>query len=253
MIGRLLQEDEARREQQAKSGFSWDGPRFASRFERRRLCFLSNLLTVLLQFDVQPTIRGRDAREIYVRVGDSPIAMSVDATIKLRPRGRAAAKDPDREPMAIEIEIARWQHGEAEERLFWCDDATGKVERQLREIAIAIVWAGERQLRKGRQFFYEMDCRSYQHALEQEHQRREAAEQRERDRLAQAEADRVARLLAQVSAHQQADQIRHYVQQVNDTPSAVESRAFNGDRKAWAAWALAIADQIDPLKPGGES
>ncbi|CAM3155647.1 hypothetical protein [Cupriavidus taiwanensis] len=178
--------------------------------------------------------------------------MSVDAAIKLRPRGRAAAKDPDREPMAMEIEIARWQHGEAEERLFWCDGATGKLESQLREIAIAIVWAGERQLRKGRQFFYEMDCRSYQQALEQEHQRREAAEQRERDRLAQAEADRVARLLAQVSAHQQADQIRHYVQQVNDTPAAVAGRAFNGDRKAWAAWALAIADQIDPLKSGGE-
>lgn len=253
LIARLLQDDEARRVQQAKSGHSWDGPRFAGRFEQRRLCFLSNLLTLLFQFDVQPSIRGRDAREIRLRVGDSWIEVSLDATVKVRPRGRSAAKDPDREPLAIEIKIARWKHGEAEERLFWCDGEAGKLENQLREIAITLVWAGERQLRKGRQFFYEMDCRTYQQEIEQEKQRRADAEQRARDRLAQAEADRVTRLLAQVNAHQQAHQIRHYVKQVTATPTAVAGRAFDGDRQTWTTWALALADQLDPLMPGRDS
>lgn len=253
LIARLLQEDEARRAEQAKSGYSWDGPCFASRFEQRRLCFLSNLLTVLFQYDAEPSIRGREAREINLCVGNSRLQVAVDAAVKLRPRGRVAAKDPDREPMALDLKIARWKHGEAEERLFWCDGEAGKLESQLREIAITLVWAGERQLRKGRQFFYEMDCWSYQQDLEKEKQRRAEAEQRERKRIAQAEADRVAQLLAQVNAHQQAHQIRHYVQQVNATPTAVEGRAFEGNRQAWTAWALALADQLDPLMPSIDS
>ncbi|AME28779.1 hypothetical protein AXG89_33865 (plasmid) [Burkholderia sp. PAMC 26561] len=252
MIGRLLQEDEVRRVKQSQSGYSWDGPRFASRFEQRRLCFLSNLLTVLFQFDVQPSVRGREAREISLRVGDSRIAVSVDAAVKIRPRGRTAAKDPDREPMAIEVEVARWKHNEAEERLFWCDGEAGKLEAQLREIAIAIVFAGERQLRKGRQFFYEMDCSTFQQDIERETKRREETEQRERDRIAQAEADRVSRLFAQVAAHQQAQQIRQYVQLINATPAAIEGRAYEGDREAWTAWALALATQLDPLQPADE-
>jgi hypothetical protein len=191
MIGRLLQEDHARREKQAQSGYSWDGPRFASRFEQRRLCFLSNLLTVLFQFDVKPSIRGREAREISFLVGDSRIEVAVDAAVKVRPRGRTAAKDPDREPMAIEVEVARWKHNEAKERLFWCDGDAGKLEAQLREITIAIVFAGERQLRRGRQFFYEMDCSTFQQDIEREKKRREEAEQRERNLIVQAEADRV--------------------------------------------------------------
>lgn len=211
------------------------GPRFSSLFEQSRLCFLSNLLTVLFQFDVKPSIRGREAREIIFLVGDSCIAVSVDAAVKIRPRGRTAAKDPDREPMAIEVEVARWKHNEAEERLFWCDGDAGKLETQLREIAIAIVFAGERQLRKGHQFFYEMDCLTFQQEIEQEKKRCDEAEQRER--IVQAEADRVARLLAQVAAHQQAQQIRQYVRQVSDTPAAIEGRAFEGDRDAWTVWA----------------
>jgi hypothetical protein len=153
LIGRLLQEDQARHEQQAKSGYAWDGPRFESRFEQRRLCFLSNLFALLFQFDVRPMIRGREAREINVRVGDQRVVLSVDAAVRIRPRGRTAAKDADREPMAIEVNVARWKHNEAEERLFWCDDKDGKLEARLREIAIAIVLTGERQLRKGGQFF----------------------------------------------------------------------------------------------------
>ncbi|SAL42304.1 hypothetical protein AWB74_01719 [Caballeronia arvi] len=76
---------------------------------------------------------------------------------------------------------------------------------------------------------------------------REAAEARERDAREQAEQDRVSRLLAQVSACQQAQQIQEYVGKVESTPNAIEWRAFDGDRDAWARWALAIADRLDPL------
>ncbi|MCP1121267.1 hypothetical protein [Robbsia andropogonis] len=55
--------------------------------------------------------------------------------------------------MAIEVEVARWQHGGREERLFWSDGEDGKLEDQVREISVAIVLTGERQYRKAKEFF----------------------------------------------------------------------------------------------------
>ena len=119
----------------------------------------------------------------------------------------------------------------------------------MREIAVAIVFAGERQYRKGRQFFYEMDVRSHQERIEKARQRREEAAQGERERLAQAEADRVGRLFSQVTARQQAWHIREYVKEVQASAHAIEGQAFDGERDTWAAWALGIADRLDPLAP----
>ena len=225
-------------------------PRFSSLFEQSRLCFLSNLLTVLFQFDVKPSIRGREAREIIFLVGDSCIAVSVDAAVKIRPRGRTAAKDPDREPMAIEVEVARWKHNEAEERLFWCDGDAGKLETQLREIAIAIVFAGERQLRKGHQFFYEMDCLTFQQEIEQEKKRCDEAEQRER--------------IVQAEATGSPDCSRRWPP--TSKPSRFDStcgrsvtrrrQSRDGRLKATATLGrsgLAIAARLDPLMPGDDS
>lgn len=248
VIRRLLLEDQARREMQAKSGYSWDGPRFASRFEQRRLCILSNLFMLLGHYDAQPIVRGREARELSLRVGCQNVGLIVDKLAKVRPRSRSTGT-ADREPMAIEVEIASWQHGEAEERLFWSDGDDGKLESRLKDVAVAIVFAGERQYRKGRQFFYEMDVRSYQERTEKARQQREEAAQRERERLAQAEADRVGCLLSQVTARQQAWNIREYVKEVQASAHATEGRAFDGERDSWAAWALGIADRLDPLAP----
>jgi hypothetical protein len=174
VIGRLLSEDHTRREMQAKSTYSWDGQRFEIRFEQRRLCILSNLFMLLGQYNVQPIVRGREARELSLRVGCQNVGLVVDTLAKLRPRSRSTGT-ADREPIAIEVEIASWKHGEAEERMFWNDGDDGKLESQLREIAVAIVFAGERQYRKGRRFFYEMDVRSHQERIEKARQQREAA------------------------------------------------------------------------------
>lgn len=245
-IKRLLREDEARREAISKDRYAWDKPRFESRLERRRLAFLSNLFLLLARVDVQPLVRGRESRELSVQVGCQHVGLKVETLATLRPRKRSV-NDPAGEPMAIEVEVTSWKHGEAEERLFWSDGEEGKLETRLLEIGAAIVLTGERQYRKGRQFFYEMDVHSHQERLERARKAREEAEQRKREQRLQAERDQVNRLLAQVTARQQAQQIRAYVEAVLASPEADEGRAFEGDRQTWASWARTIADRLDPL------
>jgi hypothetical protein len=170
----------------------------------------------------------------------------VETLATLRPRKRPA--DTKSEPMAIEVEVARWQHGEREERLFWSDGEDGKLEDRLPEIGVAIVLTGERQYRKSRQFSYEWARHSFEEKIEQARKAREEAERLAREARLQAERDRVTRLLGQVSARQQAQQIRAYVDEVLASPDAVAGRAFDGERDTWAHWARMVANGLDPLE-----
>ncbi|AXE97333.1 hypothetical protein [Paraburkholderia hospita] len=245
-IARLLREDDERRDAMTKSRYAFDKPRFDSRFEQRRLTFLSNLFLLLTRLDVQGSARGREGRELSAHVGDQYVKLKVETLATLRPRKRP--DDAKRnEPMAVELEVARWQHGEREERLFWSDDEEGKLEDRLLEICVAIVLTGERQYRKARQFSYDWDRHSFDEKAERKRKAREEAEQREREARLQADRDRVARLLDQVSAHQQAQRIRAYVDEVLSSADAVAGRAFEGDRDVWAYWARTVADRLDPL------
>ena len=246
-IARLLREDDERREAMTKSRYAFDKPCFENRFEQRRLAFLSNLFVLLGRLEVQGSARGREGRELCAHVGDQYVKFRVETLATLRPRKRPT--DTKSEPMAIEVEVARWQHGEREERLFWCDGEDGKLEDRLREIGVAIVLTGERQYRKSLQFSYEWNRHSFEERIEQTRKDREEAEQQKREARLQAEKDRVVRLFALVSARQQAQQIRAYVDDVLSSPDAVAGRAFDGERDAWIGWARSVADQLDPLAP----
>jgi hypothetical protein len=244
-IARLLREDEERREAMTKNRYAWDKPRFESRFEQRRLVFLSNLFVLLGRLDAQGSARGREGRELNAHVGDQYVKFRVETLATLRPRTRPAGTKG--EPMAIEVEVARWQHGEPEEKLFWRDGDDGKLEDRLRDIGVEIVLTGERQYRKSRAFSYRMNRHSFDERIAKARQAHEEAERQEREARLQADRDRVARLFGLVSAYQQAQQIRAYVAQVLSSPDAVAGRAFDGDRATWASWARNVADQLDPL------
>ncbi|ACC69428.1 hypothetical protein PPMP20_08995 [Paraburkholderia phymatum] len=246
LIAQLLREDDVRRNAMAKSGYSWDKPRFESRFEQRRLIFLSNLFRLLVALDVRCTIRGREARQIILQVGSQHVDLRVDLLESLRPRKRIPGGKSGA-LMALEVRVARWKHDDPEERLFWSDGPTGKLEIQLRDIAVALVLTGERQYRKAKQFSYEWNKHFAEDRIKRIGEAARAAEASAREELAQSERDRIGRLLSQVTAHQQAQLVRNYVCKVRDSKHALDERAFDGDFEAWSRWALSVADQIDPL------
>ncbi|MCP1121268.1 hypothetical protein [Robbsia andropogonis] len=92
-----------------------------------------------------------------------------------------------------------------------------------------------------------MNRRSFDERIEKARQVREEAERLEREARVQADRDRIARLLGQVSACQQAQQIRAYVAEVLSSTDAVAGRAFDGERDAWTHWARTLANGLDPL------
>jgi hypothetical protein len=141
--------------------------------------FLSNLFLLLAWLDVQGAVRGRDARELSAHVGDQYVRLKVETLATLRSRKRAAETKSER--MAIEVEGARGQHGEREERLFWSDGEDGKLEDRLPEIGVAIVLTGERKYRKAVQSSYDWDRRSFDEKIERARKAREEAAQRARE------------------------------------------------------------------------
>jgi len=247
-IARLLREDDERREAMAKSRYAFDKPRFESRFEQRRLTFLSNLFMLLARLEVLGSARGPEGRDLGARVGDQYVRFKVETLETLRPRKRSGVGATKKsEPMVIEVEVGRWQHGEREERLFWSDDENGRLEDRLREIGVAIVLTGERQYRKALQFSYDWERRSFDEKVEKMRKAREEAAQREREARMQAEQNQINSLLALVRARREAQQIRAYVDEVLSSTQAVPGRAFDGDRDTWAKWARSVANKLDPL------
>lgn len=67
-IGRLLKEDEKRREKQLTDPYpmSWDKPLFETPFERRRLRVLNSLFLAVAKMNGKPFVHDREARKIRI-------------------------------------------------------------------------------------------------------------------------------------------------------------------------------------------
>lgn len=76
----FVEEDEKRRERQRASRFpnSWDQPLFDSGFEKRRLKILNSLALGLARAGARMEMRGKVAREILVKVGDTRVSLVLD-------------------------------------------------------------------------------------------------------------------------------------------------------------------------------
>jgi hypothetical protein len=133
----------------------------------------------------------------------------------------------------------------AAERHRWDDDAAGKLESKLTEIAIEIVVTAELQYREGRVRNYEWRIKQKAQLEEAARKRKLEEEQAERDRKERLEQARIDRLLRDATLFQQARDIRNYVEAIrygkiegNSPPPP--------DLDKWCTWALAQADRIDP-------
>lgn len=79
-IATLLKRDEQRaaRMRETPEQTLWDGPIFQSRIETRRLLILNSLFLAFSRLGAKPSLRGREARELSVRIGDAHIPFKLD-------------------------------------------------------------------------------------------------------------------------------------------------------------------------------
>lgn len=244
-IARLQQEDERRREKQRSSSYpySWDAPIFETTFERRRLRILNGLFLAVARMGAKASTRGREAREIGITVGHQHVGLRLDRP-SIQRRGRSVPADPSTDKLQLAILAS---YGSNEPRHAWQDDAGGRLEDLLAEIAIELIVSGELQYRERCVRLHEWRVERKVQLEEETRKRKAEAERRERERLAQLEKERIDRLLSEATSLRQANDIRTYVSTVK-TAVGSSSEFTLEELERWCTWALAQADRIDPIK-----
>jgi hypothetical protein len=245
LIGRLLDEDNERREKQQSSAYSysWNKPLFEAQWEQRRLRILNALFCAMDAIGFTPWLRGKDGRDLGIRIGAQSVSLRLERVERSLARKKSAGRRAD--PLCFDILVS---FGSEEVRNSWSDVENGRIERQLRAIAVEIIVAGEIKYRESVRANY--NWKVQRKAQLEEHARRREAEleRQERERRASLERERVERLLNDANAFKQANEIRAYVETVRASILAFQGPIEDTALDSWCAWANAEADRLDPIK-----
>jgi hypothetical protein len=243
-IERLLADDEARRQKQLGSTytFSSEAPIFEGPFEQRRLRVLNALLLAVARCGGKPWIGGTEAREISITVHQTSVALSLDRPPAGRRNAAKAASGPDHLRLAIVPGHDR------EERASWQDGEGGRLERFIQEIAVEVVTSAEISYRESRVSEFEWRVRR-KATLEEDARNRELQiEREEQEHRQRVEQARIDRLLDDAVSLRRAMDIRAYVDAVRAVV-ANETTSISAEKlERWSKWALAAADRIDPVR-----
>jgi hypothetical protein len=238
LIRSALDEDVLRRLKPSDALYRlrYSAPFFDSPLEGRRLRILNSLFLALTKAGHQPWL-GEQARNVGVTVGSQRISFTLD-----HPRARTQANGRIQTPHdayeALRLEISAT--GDS-----WVDDDSGRIEDRLREIVLRLIVAGEVQYRANTHTAYENA-----HRRRAELERRLAEQRAEAIRLAhdkavKAEAEQRKTLLRMAADHRGAQDIRAFVKAA--IAALGPDKADESPAADWAAWALRVADQIDPV------
>ena len=253
-IAKLLAADEERVRKQRASPYplSWDDPIFNNPFEQRRLRILNALFICLTRCGMRASVSGKHGREVFVKVADTAVPLSLDATgaAKLLERERSGYSFVTRgNKDTMRLALSRWWGAEPNVQC-WEDKKGDRLERHLRDIAAAIIVFAEQHVRDSAARLHGWRIERKAKLEEAERKRLAEEERRRQERQAQREKARVDHLLSQARAFRQAEQIRAYVSGVR----AINATAPDGlpptELNAWSSWALVQADRIDPVLSG---
>ena len=146
LIAKLLEEDELRQKALAESPYSWNEPRFVAAPARRRLKLINTLFIALTRTGCSPWLRGKDANEIGVCVGDAQVSFKIEPLKKSRHHDHMFDKGNSERGQPLEISI-----GSRVEEIpgiadSWQDSKEDPIEPHIPEIVLRLVVAGEMPL-----------------------------------------------------------------------------------------------------------
>jgi hypothetical protein len=244
LVAKLLAKDVVRRQKAAESGYFWDKPRFEAPAAQRRLRLINSLFLAFSRVGFRPDYGGKEADQLYAHVGDQLVRFAI-VPVK---RGRQydsmfgdEAASP-RLPLRLVIESTMDPPpGTGKE---WQDTDKLSLETVISEAVVSILVFAEAHYRGGALFRHR---RLIERKLEQEEAIRKAkelAEQRKREAELKRQQERRRRLFVQTRNWKQSADVRAFVAAVRKHDKA---QLHTADVEAWAAWALAEADALDPL------
>ena len=252
-IQKLLDADEVRAKKQRESAYPsiGDGPIFSTPFEQRRLKILNALFTCLTRCGAHPHIDDKHGRTLCVSVGTTGVPLSLDSLsapkqIERERQGYGFLARGPKDKMRLAIE-GYWSTRVGPS---WEDKPGDGLEKHLREVAAAILVFAEKTVRDDALAAHAGRIKRKAELEEQERRRVAEEERRRLERRAKFEKDQVDHLLAQAEALHQANQIRAYVDAVTALNATAPEPMTADQLQSWTLWALAQADQLDPVASG---
>lgn len=244
-VRKLMAKDEERRQKQQASTWGSDfyAPYFDSAFERRRLKVLNSVLLSVGRFGRGAECRAPKAREIWMTIGFQSLQIWLDHPDARANRHGEWSTRPGKADRLKLVIGSDWTSKTAES---WQDEPDNPLEQQLAEIAVRIVIAAEKNLRDSAlaQYRWQLERREKARLELAESQRKALEAERRRKEEELAEARR--RLLACAADHRAAEDIRSFVAAA-ERQASKEGASHEG-LKEWTAWALGVADGLDPLQ-----
>lgn len=249
-LQRLIRKEADRRKKAAEQRWYWDSPRFDKPIWQRQLRLLNGIFLALGR-------RGHDGRlgegdydiSPWAIIGDMRVDITIEPVGKVRKVMRAGRMVPDPDlPASTPLQLGIVA-GANVGRVIWQDDAEGKLEAKVVQIAAELIVAGEARLRRK---LREDEERAERERLEREARDEQARLERERKRLARLRElndQRIADLRRSGELLRLAADVRTLIGEVR---AAVETRqdVDAATLESWEAWARAEADRIDPILSG---
>lgn len=249
-IVKLLKEDEERTRAWSRSAsrFSFDQPFFASPYERRRLRLIDAVLKGAARADgIAPIQTKKNPHVFSVRIGHATVQFTVGRPGE-KPSDYRPPSDIHRaasEPMQLNIDwLVEQPSGLI---LSWTDRADAPLETFLPDIVVHVVAAAEVSIRVAERQHHEQRVRRKAWLIEDRQRAVAAVKRLERERQARLSAARVAKLLGDAQSLRVAEDIRDYVSAVKQKNALSPRSAPSAEMDEWARWALAQADEIDPV------
>ncbi len=247
-IKALLDKDEVLREKQKT--YAWYEPQFDAPSERRRLRILNAVFLALGSQGYGGSLRGEKATEIHAQIGHSSIALALEPIQVRGKRGQDDEATTRKERLRLGLLDGHDRYQPKIGRVLAEDAPERPIERAIREIVVDLIVLGEEEYRERQLSHHKWRLEDRARRIAEARKQKEEAERKERERIAALEKARVDRLLGEAAALHRAEQIRAYVnaveQRLKESPGHVNPNSF----VRWKGWALAQADRIDPVKSG---
>jgi hypothetical protein len=244
LVDKLLQKDEARRQNYLTSPYSWNEPCFDAPFERRRLQFINGLFLGFEKVGGKGWIRGDTARELGVSMGNASVQFTLDRPDKGRGSRGSDQKHTRKEKLVLTISHP---NPSPEIAVRWEDQDSLPIESQITDIIVGMASAGLDLHRH-----WTAQQRAWQRQRREEEERaaqkkREEAARRELARLAAAEKAKIDALCRDADNWRNAGNIRIYVAAVRQASGGI---ADHETLEKWSQWALNEAAKLDPITSG---
>jgi hypothetical protein len=147
-VAKLLQEDEAIRQEAAKRSYYWKEPQFDTPLETRRLRIINALFLAAASVGGGGSVRGERAAELHLNIGALHIGFGLEPREQARSRGITPGRGGNgKNGNALRITLTR-RNLPAGVATRWEDSKGAPLERQLTSILVGMAVAGEHSRRK---------------------------------------------------------------------------------------------------------